>query len=69
MAKLIPEVVWIYNPNFWDREYGIACLAGRWAVVKTNGRYVGDQEDFDILTEWFPDRNMAVGFVKLLLEK
>ena len=68
MGKLIPEVDWIYNINRWDREYGIVQLAGKWAVAKANGRYMGDEESFDIITEWFPDRNLAVGFVKLLLE-
>lgn len=69
MAKLKPEVEWFDNYNTWERSYGLVNLAGKWAVAKSNGGFIGIDDDFDIITEWVDDRKTAIGFLKLLLEK
>lgn len=65
MAKLKPEVEWIYNPNWWSTEYGLLNLAGKWAVVKKHRPF---DDDFDVITEWVDERKTAIGFLKLLME-
>ncbi len=66
MAVTKPEVEWFRDPhNFWQ-VYGLINLPGKWAVVKSNSLL---DDDYDILTEWLPDRGTAIGFLKLLKEK
>jgi hypothetical protein len=62
----VPAVEWFSDPmNFW-MEYGVICLAGKWAAVKRKDFSDGS---FEVLTDWLPDRKTAIGFLKLLKEK
>ena len=67
MSTANPEVEWLYNPSTYWKEYGLLCLAGKWAVVKVKSYYTND--DYDVVTEWVDDRKTAIGFLKLLKEK
>lgn len=76
MAKLKPEVEWIYNPNTYFVEYGLLGVAGKWAVVKTkdyNRCFYHHPDyhhpDYDVVTAWVDERRTAIGFLKLLTEK
>lgn len=65
MSKLEPTIEWLtVTGSLWD-QYGITCLAGKWAVVKSVSPLAGD---FEVITEWVDDRKTAIGFVKLLME-
>jgi hypothetical protein len=66
MAKLKPEVEWIYNPNTYFVEYGLLGLAGKWAVVRAKDFNRGD---YNVITAWVDERRTAIGFLKLLTEK
>lgn len=61
-----PEVEWFYSPSSYLKEYGLLCLAGKWAVVKA---YVALGDDHEVITDWFDDRKTAIGFLKLLMER
>ena len=67
MAIAKPEIEWFYDPSTYWKEYGLLCLAGKWAVVKAKGNHVGDAHD--VITEWVDDRKTAIGFLKLLKEQ
>ena len=66
MSTANPEVEWFYDPSTYWKEYGLLCLAGKWAVVKAKSYYMHD--DYDVVTEWVDDRKTAIGFLKLLKE-
>lgn len=66
MSGLKPEPLWEFDPSVYFVEYGLLPLGGKWAVVKAKNY---DRTDYDILTEWLPDRRTAIGFLKLLKEK
>lgn len=65
MSTAKPEVEWLLFPNSWT-QYGVLCLAGKWAAVRAYD--VFHDEDYEVITEWLPDRKTAIGFLKLLKE-
>lgn len=65
MGKLKPEVEWLASPFTWD-QYGVLCLAGKWAAVKAVSPLA---DDFEVITEWVDDRKTAIGFLKLIVDK
>ena len=71
MAKLKPEVAWIYTPNTYFVEYGLLSVAGKWAVVRAKdcNRGFYHHPDYDVVTAWVDERRTAIGFLKLLTEK
>lgn len=66
MAIAKPEVEWFYHPSTYFKEYGLICLAGKWAGVKAKNWLEGNE--FDVITDWVDDRKTAIGFLKLLKE-
>jgi hypothetical protein len=66
MSKLKPKVEWVHNPRWWTTEYGLLCLAGKWAVVRARDDWMDG--DYEVITAWLDDRITAIGFLKLLLE-
>ena len=50
-------------PYEWD-TYGVVCLAGKWAAVKSDT--LADDRNYELITDWVDDRKTAVGFLKLL---
>lgn len=66
MARTKPEVEWVYDPRTYFVEYGLLCLAGKWAVVKAKDYNLGDKGDYDVVTDYV-DRPTAIGFLKLLV--
>lgn len=68
MAVLKPEVEWIYHPSTYFKEYGLLCLAGKWAVVKADDYGLSPNDGFKVVTDWVDDRKTAIGFLKLLKE-
>lgn len=70
MAVAKPKVEWItYDYNSYWREYGVLCLAGKWAAVKAKNFINAHDTEFDVITDWVADRKTAIGFVKLLKEQ
>ena len=67
MAKTHPDVEWFYDPSTYCADYGLICLAGKWAVVKKKRPF--DSDDYGVITEWVDERKTAIGFLKLLKEK
>jgi hypothetical protein len=65
MAIAKPEVEWFNVTNDFFVVYGVLHLAGKWAVVKTEGFL---EDDYTVITEWVDDRKTAIGFIKLLKE-
>lgn len=68
MAVARPEVEWFYDPSTYFKQYGLLCLAGKWAVVKSN-EPISKPDDYEVITEWVDDRKTAIGFLKLLKEQ
>lgn len=68
MAIAKPEIEWFFDPSTYWKEYGLLCLAGKWAVVKAK-HHLQDAHDYDVITEWVDDRKTAIGFLKLLKEQ
>ena len=66
MSKLKPEVEWLTSPTMLD-QYGVVCLAGKWAAVKSLDVFA--EEDYEVITEWVDDRKAAIGFLKLIVDK
>lgn len=64
MAVTKPEVEWISSQSAMWREYGLLCLAGKWAVVRAKDH----KDDYEVVTDWVDDRKTAIGFWKLLKE-
>ena len=65
MAITKPEVEWLVQfPQRW-LAFGVVCLAGKWAAVEEDFSESG----FEVLSPWVDDRNTAIGFLKLLMEK
>ena len=60
----VPRVEWLYDPYSWDR-YGVICLAGKWAAVKSDD---SAYSAYALVTDWLDSREAAIGFVKLLRE-
>ena len=65
MAIAKPEVEWLYDPSTYFQEYGLLCLAGKWAVVKAKNY---NTKDYDVITDWVDEKATAIGFLKLLKE-
>lgn len=65
MSTTKPEVEWVTMPNSWD-QYGVVCLAGKWAAVKALDVFA--EKDYEVITDWVDDRKTAIGFLKLLKE-
>lgn len=66
MSTTKPEVEWLMSfPYAWD-TYGVVCLAGKWAAVKSLDVFA--EKDFEVITDWVDDRKTAIGFLKLLKE-
>ena len=64
MSATKPEVEWLMSfPYEWD-TYGVVCLAGKWAAVKSDT--LADDRNYELITDWVDDRKTAVGFLKLL---
>jgi hypothetical protein len=68
MAIARPEVEWFYSPSTYWKEYGLLCLAGKWAVVKAEGFNFNAEQPYKVITDWVDDRKTAIGFLKLLKE-
>ena len=62
-----PDIEWFFDPNTYWKEYGLLCLAGKWAVVRTKGYEMSN--DYEVITAWVDDRKTAVAFLKLLWGK
>ena len=69
MAQAEPEVEWFYDPSTYFAEYGVICLAGKWAAVKAKDPGVLGVNDYVVITDWLDDRKTAIGFLKLLKER
>lgn len=65
MAIAKPEIEWLYETNEFFVDYGLMCLAGKWAVVKAK---FYDIDNYEFVTDWVDDRETAIGFLKLLKE-
>jgi len=69
MAIAKPEIEWFYDPSTYWKEYGLLCLAGKWAIIKADGFELEPSGKLKVITDWVDDRKTAVGFLKLLMEK
>ena len=68
MAITKPEVEWVYDPSTYWRQWGLLHLAGKWAVVQAKDFDLTDN-NYKLVSPWVDDRNTAIGFLKLLMEK
>lgn len=68
MAIAKPKVEWISSQSAMWREYGLLCIAGKWAVVRAKDTSFNVRDDYEVVTEWVDDRKTAIGFWKLLKE-
>lgn len=66
MAVTKPEIEWVLNPSKYFVEYGLMCLAGKWAVIKAKDF---NRDDYQFMTDWVDDKKTAIGFLKLLIEE
>lgn len=64
MSTTKPEVEWLVSSPYMWHIYGVVCLAGKWAAVKS----LDNDRDYEVITDWVDDRKTAIGFLKLLKE-
>lgn len=64
MSTTKPEVEWLIASRYAWHTYGVVCLAGKWAAVKS----LDADRDYKVITDWVDDRKTAIGFLKLLKE-
>ena len=65
MAITRPEVEWLVEFPEWWFALGVLCVAGKWAAVEEEF----SEQGFELLSPWVDDRETAIGFIKLLMEK